>query len=54
MIVENASVAERDIIAERRRQKSEEGWTLLHDDQHTNFEMSAAAGAYAIAAALGF
>lgn len=48
MIIENASGAERDVLVERRRQKSEEGWTLEHDDEHVNGEMASAAAAYAI------
>lgn len=39
-----------DIAAERQRQVSIEGWTTAHDDQHTNGEMAAAAGCYAIVA----
>ena len=37
-----------DLIArERERQVSVEGWTLEHDDEHSNFELSQAAISYA-------
>lgn len=36
------------IAAERRRQLEIEGWSDLHDAQHTNFELSDAAVSYAI------
>ncbi|SEL25340.1 hypothetical protein SAMN04487787_108128 [Kosakonia sacchari] len=45
-----ASAAITDIIAERQRQQSVEGWTPEHDDQHVNFEMAIAGGLYAITA----
>lgn len=48
MIVENASAAERDVISERRRQKSEEGWSIEHDDHHIDGELALAAASYAI------
>lgn len=41
-----------DVLAERRRQVTVEGWTPEHDDAHSNFEMSAAAASYALRAPL--
>ena len=35
-----------DIAAERERQKSVEGWTPEHDDNHRNGEMAYAAAKY--------
>lgn len=40
--------AERDVIAERQRQISAEGWTPEHDDQHGDGELAAAASCYAL------
>jgi len=34
------------IIAERKRQIEEEGWTIEHDDKHTDGSINAAANAY--------
>lgn len=42
------SAAARDVLAERERQKSGEGWTEAHDDAHSRGEMAAAAATYAI------
>lgn len=39
------------IAAERQRQIEQEGWTPEHDDEHGNWEMAAAAAAYAFSAA---
>lgn len=39
--------AARDVLAERQRQISEEGWTAEHDDRHTKGEMARAAANYA-------
>lgn len=36
-----------DVLAERHRQISVEGWTREHDDEHTNGEMARAGAAYA-------
>lgn len=36
-----------DVIAERQRQQSVEGWTPAHDDKHDNNEMAFAASCYA-------
>jgi len=41
------SQAVNDVVAERQRQQDKEGWTLAHDDQHTGFELTEAAAAYA-------
>ena len=37
-----------DVLAERQRQQSIEGWTPEHDDAHKGGELSRAAGSYAI------
>lgn len=37
-----------DIIAERERQITQEGWTAEHDDGHDNGELADAAACYAI------
>lgn len=42
----------RDVIAERQRQVSEEGWTPEHDDEHDAGQMAVAAGCYALASFL--
>jgi hypothetical protein len=39
--------AEADVIAERRRHVSGEGWTAQHDDRYENDELAYAAAAYA-------
>jgi hypothetical protein len=39
-----------DVLAERRRQRSEEGWTSEHDDAHADGEIGRAAAAYALTA----
>ncbi len=46
------SQAALDVTAERRRQIEAEGWGNVHDDGHTNFELSKAAVAYAQRAAM--
>jgi uncharacterized coiled-coil protein SlyX len=43
----NAAI--RDIMAERARQQSVEGWTPEHDDEHVRGEIASAAAAYAVA-----
>lgn len=43
--------AARDLLAERLRQISSEGWTTAHDDAHTDCSMSRAAACYALDAA---
>jgi hypothetical protein len=37
-----------EISAERRRQIEKEGWSLEHDDRHTDGSMAAAAACYAM------
>jgi hypothetical protein len=39
--------AARDVLAERERQKTQEGWTPEHDDGHTKGELAKAAACYA-------
>jgi len=46
------SKAINDIIVERERQKSAEGWTPEHDDAHGRGQMANAAAAYAHLATL--
>lgn len=41
------SDAMNDIYKERTRQRRKEGWTLAHDDAHTDGSLAAAAAAYA-------
>ena len=41
-----------DVLAERQRQISAEGWTPEHDDEHSNGEMGEAAACYAASARL--
>lgn len=43
------SAAARDVLAERRRQVEQEGWTPAHDDQYDGGELSLAASCYAVA-----
>lgn len=38
-----------DVIAERQRQQSVEGWTPEHDDEHMHCEMAVAAACYIMA-----
>lgn len=45
------TAAAADVLAERQRQVTAEGWTPEHDDQHVNFEMAIAGGLYAISSA---
>lgn len=45
----SVSSAIKDVIAERERQISAEGWTPEHDDQHMHFEMAVAAACYIMA-----
>lgn len=40
--------AERDVIAERRRQIEVEGWTPEHDDEHDSGELADVAACYAL------
>lgn len=41
------SAAARDVLAERQRQISAEGWTPEHDDKYTHGDMASAAACYA-------
>jgi hypothetical protein len=41
-----------DVAAERERQKTREGWTAEHDDEHTDGSIAVAAGCYAIHAGI--
>lgn len=41
------SKAAQDVLAERQRQVSAEGWTPEHDDEHGNGELAFAAACYA-------
>ncbi|MCQ8380495.1 hypothetical protein JEK38_10510 [Klebsiella pneumoniae] len=45
------TAAAADVLAERKRQVSVEGWTPSHDDAHKNNEMAFAAACYAFHAA---
>ncbi len=49
--VEDTPQAWLDVIAERHRQVSAEGWTPEHDDDHDQGELAAAAATYALVAA---
>ena len=44
--------AARDVLAERQRQISAEGWATEHDDQHDSGELASAAASYAQCAGL--
>lgn len=50
---DDISKAIHDVIAERDRQMSEEGWTPAHDDEHSCGELAAAAACYAVPAPHG-
>lgn len=43
--------AARDVLAERYRQVTAEGWTPAHDDEHTGCSLAVAAACYALFAA---
>lgn len=45
------SQAAHDVLAERLRQMTAEGWSLQHDDDHDGGDLAAAASAYALYAA---
>ena len=45
-----ASQAAVDVLTERQRQQTDEGWTHQHDDQWRNGELPRAARAYVLAA----
>ncbi len=42
-----------DVLAERQRQQTVEGWTTAHDDEHTPGDLALAAATYAICATAG-
>lgn len=44
---EAASEGVRDVLAERKRQREKEGWSVAHDDCHTEGELAQAAACYA-------
>lgn len=46
-VVDALRPSARDVIAERERQISREGWTVEHDDRHATGELARAAAAYA-------
>lgn len=46
------TTAARDVLAERARQVTAEGWTSAHDDRHAPGELAGAAACYAMQAAL--
>ena len=48
----NQTKASIDVMAERARQVTEEGWDAEHDDANDNGEIGIAAGCYAIIAHL--
>lgn len=50
-IQENMTQAARDVLAERQRQITEEGWTLGDDDLQIHGQIARAAAAYALNAA---
>ncbi|WP_438286408.1 ead/Ea22-like family protein [Klebsiella variicola] len=47
-----ATVAAADVLAERKRQVSAEGWTPGHDDEYEHGELADAAGCYALSSEL--
>lgn len=47
------TAAVRDVLAERRRQVTVEGWTPDHDDEHANSKLAMAGACYATTAVLG-
>lgn len=47
----DATAAAHDVLAERRRQVTAEGWTLEHDDWYGCGELASAAAAYALSGA---
>lgn len=50
--VAEQSAAERDVLAERRRQVEAEGWTAAHDNQHADYSLAKAASVYAATASV--
>jgi hypothetical protein len=47
-LLATTTLAAKDVLAERERQKSVEGWTPEHDDQHRKGALAAAGGCYAL------
>lgn len=45
---DDQTAASRDVLAERHRQVSVEGWTPQHDDEYDGGRLAAAASAYAL------
>lgn len=45
--IDFVSQAEWDVVEERQRQRTDEGWTSEHDDEHNNHELAHAAVSYA-------
>lgn len=50
-VMQAPTAAVRDVLAERQRQISAEGWTPTHDDQHGDGSLALAAACYACNAA---
>lgn len=46
-------IAADDVIKERNRQRTDERWSLAHDDAHQDGSLAAAAACYALAASYG-
>lgn len=42
------TAAASDVLAERQRQRTKEGWTLKHDDEHDDNSLAKAAACYAL------
>lgn len=48
VVNQQLTTAARDVLAERQRQVTAEGWTTEHDDSHHTGEIALAAGCYAM------
>lgn len=46
LVVQQLTTAATDVLAERQRQQSVEGWTPEHDDKHSGGELAMAASCY--------
>ncbi len=46
-MAETMTKAAQDVLSERERQKSAEGWTPEHDDAHSDGDLAKAAACYA-------
>jgi hypothetical protein len=53
LVAVDRNAAARDVLAERQRQISVEGWTTEHDDQYQDDELSCAAACYAMSSGSG-